>query len=61
MFNSLNRLFTLLFYSVLLTLFGVGLWQLGFWPMVIGLVVVALLTWKYLWMAALLGIGIGLS
>ena len=61
MFNSLNRLFTLLFYGVLLALFGVGLWQLGFWPMVIGLVVVALLTWKYLWMAALLGIGIGLS
>lgn len=60
MFDSLDRIFSALFYTGLAVLLGYGLWQLGFWPMLVSLAFVGLLTWHRLWLPVLLGVFLGL-
>lgn len=61
MFDSLHRIFTALVGLALLVLAGMAFWQFGLLPVVLVAAVVALLTWKRLWLATILGAVIGLS
>ena len=61
MFDSLDRIFTALVGLALVVLAGMAIWQFGLLPVLLVAAVVALLTWKRLWLAAILGAIIGLS
>ena len=61
MFDSLHRIVNALVGLALVVLAGMAIWQFGLLPVLLVVAVVALLTWKRLWLATILGAIIGLS
>ena len=61
MFDSLHRIVNALVGLALVGLAGMAIWQFGLLPVLLVVAVVALLTWKRLWLATILGAIIGLS